>query len=312
MMHNCYKPVLIILLVLLLAHSVYAWAPGECHKTGRSASRCCEHEAYWCHGGNGRALNHCHYCQEECIKVSSDSVCVWGGTWPARRKKCYPGVEWFKVCVAIPTDASLGGGAYEHVDRAIVSSSTSSQSGSVEELPVKLALLTHAAKTIAERAKGVDNLPAFVKERRNPVSNQIAFIISLMGEVLSTLRSALISNTIESARTNMNRAVSSLEQLITQARELINLIPTSDRGLVRTVIDRWISALRVIRVTLRDFIEEGATLADLKESTQAILDELKRGFWTKAEVALNAYAAFGRFTADWAPWVNAIGRYFRG
>ncbi|KAI0560550.1 hypothetical protein FGB62_110g08 [Gracilaria domingensis] len=306
------KPVLLAALVLTLAQSVSAWGPGECNKDGQTAARCCEHEAYWCHGGNQRALNHCHYCQEECIKIPSTNVCVWGGFWPARRKKCYNALEWFKVCVAIPGDASLGGGAFEHVDRQKTISPTKVlPSGSAfEKLPVKIAALADNTASAIVSAKSAGKLGEVVRPQRNPVQNQVAFVISLMGQVLASLRSVLVSNTLEAARNNAQRAVEALSQLITQARELIGLIPSGDRGAVRTIVDKWISAVRVIRATLQGFLQDDNTLAELKDSAQSIIDELAMGFWTRAQIALNAYAAFGRFTNDWAPWVNAIRDYF--
>ncbi|KAI0563453.1 hypothetical protein FGB62_39g018 [Gracilaria domingensis] len=289
------KVTLMALLSLILIHSVYAWAPGECHADGATAARCCEHEAYWCHGGNARARNHCHYCQVECIKVSSTSVCVWGGTWPARYKKCYNGVEWFKVCSSIPNDASLGGGAWNHVDRQSVIEpiSASSPAKGRELVPVK-----------AVKAAKLESVTR--QNRPNPLTNQIQFVISLMGQVLSALRSAVISNTIEAVKRNGERALEALRQLNTQVLELIAEFPESDRGLADIILDRFSDAILVLIARLEMALDAANTIQAAKEACQNIINQIGQTFWTQGEVALNAYAAFKRFTNDWAPWINAI------
>ncbi|KAI0559197.1 hypothetical protein FGB62_164g06 [Gracilaria domingensis] len=308
-----FKTTFIVLLALTLVRDAYGWGPGRCKKNGRSVARCCEYEAYRCHSGAGRAPSHCDFCQEICILLSTEKVCVSGGTGLLGSKKCYPGVHWSKVCAAIANDASLTGSAFDHVDRELSTAPTEQLRGKrVEKFPLDMAALERSIGISASFTKKVAKLDGVNRQNRNAVTSQIAFLIELMGEVLSALRSASISNSADLVRTNMNRAVSSLQQLIIQARALVNLVPNTDRPLFRTVFDQWISVLRVIRVTLRDFVDENATIDDLKISVNTIVTELRQGFWTRASVALNAYAAFGQFSRDWPPWINAIGQYLGG
>ncbi|KAI0560782.1 hypothetical protein FGB62_100g10 [Gracilaria domingensis] len=303
-----------VLLALAAVSAAHGWGPGGCQGTVRSAALCCRHEAYRCRNEGGRAPSHCDLCQELCMLVPSETVCVRGGTWPSRRKKCYTGQNWAKVCAMIANSTSQTGSAFQHVDRVVTTafSAQRMQGKQVEIFALNLAAQKRGADATAASTKSDGKVVVVDRQsrNRNAVTNQIAFLLELMGEVVSALRSASISNTAESVRRNMDRAVSSLQALIVHGRDLVGLVPSNDTALFRTVFDQWISALRVIRVTLRDFIDESASIDELKISVAAITDELGEGFWTRAFDALNAYAAFGQFSADWPPWINAIGQFF--
>ncbi|KAI0561535.1 hypothetical protein FGB62_79g037 [Gracilaria domingensis] len=209
-------------------------------------------------------------------------------------------------------------------DRAMISEAviTSSHENVMEEIPVKVDMtMPHPlkkdtskeeiTKSSSERStKGIEGIKGVVRVRDRPLNNQILHIFGLMADVGNELRSAVISNTFDAAKRNGRRALSSLTQLIEQASELVNLFPVGDRNFANNIIDQWIGSISSVRAVLNNFLEQDTTLEAVRSSCQFISDEIGQGFWTGAQVALNAYVAFERFSADWTTWRNAIRAYF--
>ncbi|KAI0560952.1 hypothetical protein FGB62_96g10 [Gracilaria domingensis] len=201
----------------------------------------------------------------------------------------------WEVCSLISNDASLGGVPWSEIDRqrTVRSISPSSPAKGPAVAPVKA-------------VKAVHLKPVARQNNRNPLTNQIQFVLSLMGQVAASLRSAVISNTIDAAKRNGGLAVGALQQLEVQVLELVSFFPDNDRALADVILDQFSDALLLLIARLEMALAGANTLQAVKDACQGIIDQIAQSFWTRGQVALNGYVAFWRFTNDWGPWVNAV------